>query len=93
MSGYCRENMCGAIILGGHVQALGIVRILGQKGVSAVVIESSAKLFTGLRMKILRSSFWAPSAAMNTKAGQSSPQMIFMSGCFQSTGTSCSRFI
>jgi D-aspartate ligase len=33
--------MCGAIILGGHVQALGIVRIMGQRGVSAVVIDST----------------------------------------------------
>ena len=33
--------MRGAIILGGHVQALGIVRILGQRSIPVIVVDSS----------------------------------------------------
>ena len=33
----------GAIVLGGHVQALGIVRILGRRGISSVVIDETSR--------------------------------------------------
>lgn len=33
----------GAIVLGGHVQALGIVRILGRTGIPVAVVDSTAK--------------------------------------------------
>lgn len=33
--------MKGIIVLGGHVQALGIIRILGRKGVPAIIIENT----------------------------------------------------
>lgn len=33
----------GAIILGGHIQALGIIRILGRMGVNCIVIDNTAK--------------------------------------------------
>ena len=35
------DNRSGAIILGGHVQALGIVRILGSTGIQTVVIDNT----------------------------------------------------
>ena len=41
MSRPCHDNMRGAIILGGHVQALGIVRILGQRSIPVIVVDSS----------------------------------------------------
>jgi predicted ATP-grasp superfamily ATP-dependent carboligase len=34
---------CGAIVLGGHVQALGIVRILGRRGIPSVVIDATSR--------------------------------------------------
>lgn len=33
----------GVIVLGGHVQALGIVRILGKNGITAIVIDNTIK--------------------------------------------------
>ncbi len=35
------DNLRGAIVLGGHVQALGIVRILGRRGIPSVVIDET----------------------------------------------------
>lgn len=35
------ENKVGAIVLGGHVQGLGIVRILGRKGIHVIVIDNT----------------------------------------------------
>ncbi len=37
------DKSCGAIVLGGHVQALGIVRILGKRGIPAIVIDENAR--------------------------------------------------
>jgi len=37
------DMTCGAIVLGGHVQALGIVRILGRRGVPVIVIDATAR--------------------------------------------------
>ena len=36
-------NTPGVIVLGGHVQALGIVRAYGKLGIQAVVVENTSK--------------------------------------------------
>jgi predicted ATP-grasp superfamily ATP-dependent carboligase len=35
------RELCGAIIIGGHVQGLGIVRILGREGIPCLVIDNT----------------------------------------------------
>lgn len=37
------DSTTGAIVLGGHVQALGIVRILGRRGIPSVVIDETGR--------------------------------------------------
>lgn len=37
------DSSCGAIVLGGHVQALGIVRILGMRGIPVIVIDGTSR--------------------------------------------------
>lgn len=37
------ENNTGIIVLGGHIQGLGILRILGRKGIPGVIIDNSKK--------------------------------------------------
>ncbi|MBN2665242.1 MAG: hypothetical protein JXR67_01930 [Bacteroidales bacterium] len=43
MNGSLPDSTMGAIVLGGHVQALGIVRILGRRGISSVVIDETGR--------------------------------------------------
>ena len=37
------DSSCGAIVLGGHVQALGIARILGRRGIPVIIIDGTAR--------------------------------------------------
>lgn len=37
------DSLCGAIVLGGHVQALGIVRILGKRGFPVIIIDGTSR--------------------------------------------------
>ncbi|MBE0676653.1 MAG: hypothetical protein IH591_18505, partial [Bacteroidales bacterium] len=37
------DSSCGAIVLGGHVQALGIVRIVGMRGIPVIVIDGTGR--------------------------------------------------
>jgi D-aspartate ligase len=43
MSESSADNIHGVIVLGGHIQALGIVRIIGQKGIPVVVVDRTTR--------------------------------------------------